>query len=92
MLPWANGRFPVPSYFADRQPQLAFSAIGLDNVLTNPLHMALIAAAIANDGVMMQPRLITEVRDPTGKPVRGIRARNSTASRSATRARRRCGR
>lgn len=72
VLPWANGRFPVPSYFADRQPQLAFSAIGLDNVLTNPLHMALIAAAIANDGVMMQPRLITEVRDPTGKPVRGF--------------------
>lgn len=69
VLPWANGRFPVPSYFTDRQPQLAFSAIGLDNVLTNPLHLALIAAAIANDGVMMQPRLITEVRDPTGKVV-----------------------
>jgi peptidoglycan glycosyltransferase len=70
VLPWANGRFPVPSYFTDRQPQLAFSAIGLDNVLTNPLHLALISAAIANDGVMMQPRLITEVRDPTGKVVR----------------------
>ena len=70
VLPWQNGRFPVPSYFADRQPQLAFSAIGLDNVLTNPLHLALIAGAIANDGTMMQPRLITEVRDPTGKIVR----------------------
>jgi penicillin-binding protein A len=70
VLPWANGRFPVPSYFVDRQPQLAFSAIGLDNVLTNPLHLALISAAIANDGVMMRPRLITEVRDPTGKVVR----------------------
>jgi peptidoglycan glycosyltransferase len=70
VLPWANGRFPVPSYFDDRQPQLAFSSIGLDNVLTNPLHMALVAGAIANDGVMMQPRLITEVRDPTGKIVR----------------------
>jgi peptidoglycan glycosyltransferase len=70
VLPWQNGRFPVPSYFADQQPQLAFSAIGLDNVLTNPLHMALIAGAIANDGTMMQPRLITEVRDPTGKIVR----------------------
>jgi len=70
LLPWANGRFPVPSYFAERQPQLAFSSIGLDNVLTNPLHMALIAGAIANDGTMMQPRLITEVRDPTGRVVR----------------------
>jgi peptidoglycan glycosyltransferase len=70
VLPWANGRFPVPSYFTDRQPQLAFSAIGLDNVLTNPLHMALISAAIANDGTMMEPRLITEVRDATGRVVR----------------------
>ncbi len=70
LLPWANGRFPGPSYFAERQPLLAFSAIGLDNVLTNPLHMALIAAAIANGGMMMQPRLITAVRDHTGKVVR----------------------
>ena len=70
LLPWANGRFPVPSYFAESQPLLAFSAIGLDNVVTNPLHMALIAAAIANDGKMMQPRLITAVRDHTGKVVR----------------------
>ena len=70
LLPWANGRFPGPSYFAESQPLLAFSAIGLDNVVTNPLHMALIAAAIANDGTMMQPRLITAVQDHTGKVVR----------------------
>lgn len=70
LLPWANGRFPEPGYFAERQPQLAYSAIGLDNVVTNPLHMALIAAAIANDGMMMQPRLVTAVRDHTGKIVR----------------------
>ena len=70
LLPWANGRFPGPSYFPESQPLLAFSAIGLDNVVTNPLHMALIAAAIANDGTMMQPRLITAVQDHTGKVVR----------------------
>ena len=70
LLPWANGRFPQASYFDERQPQLAFSAIGLDNVLTNPLHMALIAGAIANDGKMMEPRLITALRDHTGKIVR----------------------
>ncbi len=39
-------------------------------MVTNPLHMALIAAAIANDGVMMQPRLVTAVRDHTAKIVR----------------------
>ena len=31
----------------------------------NPLQMALVAAAIANGGVEMQPRLVTEARDPT---------------------------
>jgi peptidoglycan glycosyltransferase len=70
VLPFANGHFPVPAYFQDNKPLLAFSSIGLDNVLTNPLHMALISAAIANNGRMMNPRLISEIRDPKGGVVR----------------------
>ncbi len=69
-LPFQNGRFPEPAYFEDNKPLLAFSSIGLDNVLTNPLHLALIAAAIGNEGTMMTPRLMTEVRDPQGRVVR----------------------
>ena len=42
VLPFQDGQFPVPAYFQDNKPLLAFSSIGLDNVLTNPLHMALI--------------------------------------------------
>ena len=52
-MPFQVGHFPIPSYFVDNDPLLAFSAIGLDNVITNPLHMALVGAAIANGGTMM---------------------------------------
>jgi penicillin-binding protein A len=31
--------------------------------------MALVGAAIANDGVEMQPRLVTEARDPSGRVI-----------------------
>jgi penicillin-binding protein A len=70
VLPFQVGHFPIPSYFKDNDPLLAFSSIGLDNVLTNPLHMAMVAGAIGNRGIMMQPRLVTEVRDPQGRVVR----------------------
>ena len=69
-LPFEVGRFPRPTYFDQRTPALAYSGVGLDNVLTNPLHMALITSAIANGGVMMRPRIVTEVRDAQGRPVR----------------------
>ena len=69
-LPYQNGRFPEPEYFEQNEPLLAFSAIGLDNDLVNPLQMALIASAVANGGVVPQPRLVTEVRDAQGRVAR----------------------
>ncbi len=69
-LPFENGRFPEPEYFEQNDPLLAFSAIGLDNDLVNPLQMALIASAVANRGVMPQPRLVTEIRDSQGRVAR----------------------
>jgi peptidoglycan glycosyltransferase len=69
-LPFQNGRFPEPEYFERNDPLLAFSAIGLDNDLVNPLQMASIAAAVANGGVLQQPRLVTEVRDAQGRVAR----------------------
>jgi peptidoglycan glycosyltransferase len=68
-IPWVSGVFPPPETFAQREPAVAVSAIGQQDVRTNPLHMALVAAAIANDGVMMRPRLVTEVRDPSGRVI-----------------------
>ncbi|HWL90176.1 MAG TPA: penicillin-binding transpeptidase domain-containing protein, partial [Actinomycetota bacterium] len=75
-LPFQNGRFPEPAYFERNDPLLAFSAIGLDNDLVNPLQMALIASAVANTGVMPQPRIVTEVRDSQGRVAREFDAGN----------------
>lgn len=68
-IPFQTGVFPDPSYFADRLPAVALSAIGQDNVAANPLQMALVASAIANGGVEMRPRLVTEIRDPSGRVI-----------------------
>jgi penicillin-binding protein A len=45
-------------------PQTALSAIGQFDVAATPLQMAMIAAGIANDGVVMKPYLVDEVRSP----------------------------
>lgn len=65
VLPWQTGRFPEASYFDNNEPALARSSIGLDNDLLNPLHIALIASAIANGGTLYEPRLVSEIRDAT---------------------------
>ncbi len=36
-IPFQEGVFPDPTYFADRQPAVALSAIGQDNVAANPM-------------------------------------------------------
>lgn len=48
-------------------PDLAACAIGQGKVLATPFHLALIAAAVAQDGLMMKPHLLKEVRTPEGK-------------------------
>jgi peptidoglycan glycosyltransferase len=68
-IPWVSGVFPDPATFEGRDPAVALSAIGQQDVATNPLHMALVAGAIGNGGIMMRPRLVTEVRDPSGRVV-----------------------
>jgi peptidoglycan glycosyltransferase len=45
-------------------PGLAQSAIGQKDVRATPLQVALMTAAIANDGVQMQPNLIKTLRSP----------------------------
>jgi peptidoglycan glycosyltransferase len=69
-IPFVEGVFPDPSYFADRVPAVALSAIGQDNVAANPMQMALVAAAIANGGIQMRPRLVSEIRDPNGRVIK----------------------
>ncbi|NLJ77303.1 MAG: cell division protein FtsI [Peptococcaceae bacterium] len=47
--------------------ELASSAIGQGEVLVSPLHMALTAAAIANNGDLMRPYLVQTVKDYHGR-------------------------
>jgi penicillin-binding protein A len=69
-IPFQEGVFPDASYFADRLPAVALSAIGQDNVAANPMQMALVASAIANGGSEMRPRLVSEIRDSSGQVVK----------------------
>jgi len=67
---------------------LAQTAFGQGEVQTNSFEMALIAAAIANDGKMVEPRLVREVRSPDGiildRPTPSITRRALPADTAAT--------
>lgn len=71
-VPFSEGRIPEASAFEQDLPGLAFSAIGQQSVVANPLHMALVAAAIGNGGVQMRPRLVEEIRDPSGRVIKTL--------------------
>ncbi len=71
----ARSVFPPASAFARDQPGLAKSAIGQQDVSATPLQMALVAAAIANNGVVMTPHVLAEVRDPEGEVVQRFDAK-----------------
>ena len=45
---------------------LAWSGVGQYTDIETPLHMCLLAASIANDGIMVQPKLLKEVRTAMG--------------------------
>lgn len=45
---------------------LAQTAFGQGEVQTNAFEMALVAGAVANDGELMEPRIVREVRSPDG--------------------------
>ncbi len=68
-IPWVSGVFPDPATFEGRTPAIALSAIGQQDVAANPMQMALVSSAIANGGILMQPRLVTEIRDPSGRVI-----------------------
>jgi penicillin-binding protein A len=44
-------------------------AFGQERLLVTPLQMAMVAAAIANDGVVMEPFLVERIVSPGGRPV-----------------------
>ncbi|MBW3603360.1 MAG: penicillin-binding protein 2 [Actinobacteria bacterium] len=68
--------FQVPGVATSRVPSdldppaTAQSAIGQRDVRATPLQMAMVSAAIANDGVMMAPRLVDRIEDTSGRVIR----------------------
>jgi peptidoglycan glycosyltransferase len=62
--------FPAASSFPTDQPGLAYSAIGQKDVRATALQNALVAAGIANGGVIMTPHLMNEIIGPDGTVVK----------------------
>jgi peptidoglycan glycosyltransferase len=71
----AQSVFPKADAFVHDKPALAKSAIGQQDVQATPLQMALVAAGIANGGVIMVPHVMKEIRDSEGNVVRSFDAR-----------------
>ena len=49
------------------EPSTAQSAIGQRDVRTTPLQVAMMSAAIANDGELVEPRIVRHVEDVSGR-------------------------
>jgi peptidoglycan glycosyltransferase len=70
-LPGAGvSTFPSVAALTNDDPLLATSAFGqgfgLNTVIATPLQMALVAAGIANQGVIMTPHVMEQIRDDQG--------------------------
>jgi len=66
-LPTLRSAIPSAAAFDNDLPGLAQSAIGQRDVRASPLQMALVAAAVANDGEIMEPFLVDEVFNSDGE-------------------------
>jgi peptidoglycan glycosyltransferase len=69
-LPGAvKSNFPSVADLANNQPAQAYSAFGQQNVTASALQMALVAAGIANGGVIETPHVMAQIRDSQGNLV-----------------------
>jgi penicillin-binding protein A len=62
-------RSNFPTDFERNTPALAQSAIGQNEVAATPLQMAMVAGAVANEGRVMAPHVLRDVRDGDGNVV-----------------------
>jgi penicillin-binding protein A len=61
--------FLQPSCYENAQVFLAYSSIGQKCTQASPLQMAMVASAIADNGVIMTPHVMDEIRDSDGNLV-----------------------
>jgi penicillin-binding protein 2 len=69
---WKQQRFTSPGDKVWNPGDATNLAIGQGFLLATPLQMANYAAALANDGIVWKPRLVTEIRDRSGTTVRKL--------------------
>ena len=58
-----NSAFPEAT---SNMSDLVWAGIGQSTITVSPLHMCMIAGSVANGGIMMEPRLVKEVRTNLG--------------------------
>ncbi|WP_298817681.1 peptidoglycan D,D-transpeptidase FtsI family protein [Chloroflexus sp.] len=68
-LPSDPSLLAVRPDFLDQPRALADTGYGQGQLLVTPLQMAMVAATIANDGVMMQPYLVQRITRPDGSEI-----------------------
>jgi peptidoglycan glycosyltransferase len=61
--------FPTVAELAFNTPKQAYSAFGQQDVTATPLQMALVASAFADQGVIMTPHVMEQIRDTQGNLV-----------------------
>lgn len=69
----AKSQFPTLQSY--EKGMIAQSGIGQSSILATPMQMALVAATIANNGAMMEPRLVNKVVDFEGNVVKTIESK-----------------
>jgi peptidoglycan glycosyltransferase len=71
-----SGLYKKHKLFKPKHPEYQVDpgrlAFGQERLLVTPLQMAMVAATVANGGVLMQPHLIDEIRAPDGSIVRRV--------------------
>jgi penicillin-binding protein A len=79
----------VASVFPDDmdKAQLALASIGQFDVAASPLQMAMVSAGIANDGVVMDPYIVSMVQAPDLKPLETTKPTVLARAMSASHAR-----
>jgi len=65
----APARSVFPTDVTNNPPKLAQASIGQNDTSATPLQMAMVAAGVANNGTIMTPHLMTEIRDSQGELV-----------------------
>jgi peptidoglycan glycosyltransferase len=65
-LPVSESQLASDQSFLDSSNAVADTGFGQGEIQVSPLHMAIITAGVANDGAIMQPRLVDQIFSPNG--------------------------